>query len=224
MSIHDGHRERMKKRFLRYGLDNFDDHNVLELFLFYAIPRRDVNPIAHCLIKTFGGLTNVFDASIEELVRIPGMTESAAALIRLIPHVCRRYLVEQEAVTTTINSVEAAGRYIAPYFAYEKEEVVYLLCLDNMRGIICCNELSRGVVNSAEISVRKVMELVLSRKAASVILAHNHPNGIAYPSKEDSVTTELISTAMRSVGVELTDHLVFAKDDFVSMRDSGLIR
>lgn len=222
-SIHGGHRSRLKQRFLQHGLDSFDGHQVLELLLFYAIPRRDVNPIAHDLMRQFGNLSAVFHASVEELCKVSGITENAATLIRMIPSISRRYLIDKEADIKIIDSVETAGQYIMPYFSYEQDEVTYLLCMDNMRRVICCTEMSRGNVNSVEISGRRVMEEVLVRRASAVILAHNHPGGMAFPSREDEVTTQHIAKMLNSVGVELTDHLVFADDDFVSMYDSGLL-
>lgn len=223
MSVHDGHRERLKRQFLEHGLDTFNDHNVLELLLFYAIPRRDTNPIAHELMDHFGSLEAVFDASAEELSSVPGLGENSATLLKLIPAVGRRYAIDKAKMDHILNTTDDAGAYLVPRFMFERDEVVYVVCLDAKHKIICCTELSRGVVNSAEVNIRKLTELVLNKNASSIILSHNHTSGIAIPSVEDEVTTRHIRDAMRNIGVELIDHIVVAGEEYVSMRDSGML-
>lgn len=154
MGVHDGHRARMKARFVRNGLDNFDDHSVLELLLFYAVPRRDVNELAHALLDHFGTLDAVFEASCEDMMRVPGVGENVATLLTLIPQVGRRYQMAKRRQQTILRSSEDAGNYLVPLYLYERTEVVYLLCLDAKCGLISCKEVGRGVVNAAEVSVR----------------------------------------------------------------------
>lgn len=223
MSIHEGHRERLKERFRKYGLENFDDHNVLELLLVYAIPRKDVNPIAHALLDKFGSLETVFEASVEELCAVPGVGEGAATIIRLIPQVSRRYMIAKGAAHDVIRNSTDAGAYLVPRYMYERDEVVYMLCLDAVGQVSCCRELSRGVVDSAEISIRKIVETALNYKASGVILAHNHVSGLAIPSAEDEITTRKVAKALELVGVELSDHIVVAGEDYISMADSGIL-
>lgn len=223
MGIHDGHRDRMKQRFSEYGLDNFDDHNVLELLLFYAIPRADTNPLAHTLIKRFGSLAGVFEAPVEELKKVPGIGDNASLLLSLIPQVSRRYMMSKSTMDDILDSSQSAGRYIQPFFTYERHEVVYMICLDAKRRVICCRKMSSGNVNSAEVSVRKIAETALMQNATSVIVAHNHTSGIALPSSEDERTTLQLKAALALVGIELSDHIIVAGDDFVSLADSGLL-
>lgn len=222
-NIHDGHRERMKQRFAEHGLDNFDDVNVLELLLFYARSRCDTNVVAHALLDRFNTLDGVFEAPLEEVKKVAGVGENTAIFLKLIPQVSRRYMRAKNSGGTIISSSAAAGKYAVPLFMYEKDEVVYLICLDSKCRVICCRELSRGVVNSAEVSIRKVVEQAINHNAASVILTHNHTSGMAIPSREDEMTTQRIATALRLVGIALNDHIIVAGDDFVSMADSGLI-
>ena len=224
MNIHEGHRLRMKQRFLNHGLDNFDDVNALELLLFYAAPRRDTNVLAHALLDRFGSLSGVLEASEEELGSVSGVGENAAALLRLIPALSRRYMVDKTPDTEPVDTPTAAGRYFVPRFAYEKEEVVLALLLDARKRPQLCQELSRGVVNAAEINARRLAELVLSHHASAVILAHNHPSGVAMPSAEDETTTAKLRRAMDLLGVELCDHIIVAGCDYMSMREGGLIR
>lgn len=123
MGVHDGHRARMKARFVRNGLDNFDDHSVLELLLFYAVPRRDVNELAHALLDHFGTLDAVFEASYEDMMRVPGVGENVATLLTLIPQVGRRYQMAKRRQQTILRSSEDAGNYLVPLYLYERTEV-----------------------------------------------------------------------------------------------------
>lgn len=224
MGVHDGHREKMKNKLLEQGLDVFDDHNVLELLLFYSMPRKDTNPLAHELLNHFGSLEAVFEAPAEELSKINGIGENTITLLKLIPEVSRRYFIDKNKFDNILDSSKKAGDYLIARYMYERDEVVYVLCLDSKCKVICCKELFRGVANSAEISVRKIAELALAKNATSIIISHNHTSGIALPSIEDEIATKRIKTALASMGIALSDHIIVADDDFVSMADSGLLR
>jgi DNA repair protein RadC len=224
MNIHEGHRDRMKQRFLQHGLENFDDHNVLELLLFFAQPRGDVNPTAHALLDRLGSLAAVFDAPIDELTKIPGIGETTAVFIKLIPQVSRRYLMSRSSYDDILNSTQKAGEYLLPRFYAERDEIVYMVCLDAKCKVLNCKLLFRGGVNSANVSIRKIVENALLYNSTSVIIAHNHTSGIALPSQEDKATTRRIEEALRAVDVILADHIVVADDDYVSMADNGFFR
>ena len=224
MGVHDGHRDRLRARFLEYGLDNFNDLNALELLLFYAIPRRDTNEIAHALLECFGSLEGVFYASERELLQVPGIGTNAAALIRLVPQLMKKSALSRPDRREVIMNSSDAGRYFVPRFMYEQDEVVDLLCLDGQKRVIKCAEMGRGVVNCVETSIRRIVETALKYKSSSVILAHNHPDGLALPSSEDDMVTKQVSTALALVGVSLEDHIIVAGDDFVSFADSGIMR
>lgn len=223
MSIHDGHRKRLKNRFLEQGLDGFDDHNVLELFLFYTLPRQDTNPIAHALLDRFGTLDAVFEAPVEELSKVAGIGENSAAFLKLVPAVARRYEMERNRPEEIIDSSEKAGAFLVPLYMLERDEVVYVMCLDAKGKLLCCKELFRGVANTTEISLRKIAELALSKNASSIIISHNHTSGIALPSAEDERTTKLIKDTLERIGIALKDHIIVAGDDFISMADSRLL-
>lgn len=224
MSIHAGHRQRLKERFCAEGLDNFSDVQVLELLLFYAIPRQDTNPIAHQLLAHFGSLSQVLDAPVEELEKVPGVGHNAATFLALVTAVGRYYLVNRNEKNRILTSIQACGDFLMPHFYGIRNEKVMLLCLDAKCKVLCCREVGEGSVNSAGISVRKIVEVALAVNATSVVLAHNHPSGIALPSDEDKKTTERIATALEMVDVILADHIVVADDDYVSMVHSGLYR
>ena len=221
MSIHDGHRQRLKQRFLEEGLDSFTEIQALELLLFYCIPRKDTNPIAHALINRFGSLSQVLEAPVEELTKIPGISLNAATLLHLHRQMARYYLVNRITKNTILSTIEDCAAYLMPHFYGRKMETVFLLCLDAKCKVLCCKEVGEGSVNSAGISVRKIVETALNANATTVVLAHNHPSGVALPSDEDIQTTRRIAGALNAVEIHLADHIIVADDDYVSMAQSG---
>ena len=224
MSIHNGHRQRLKDRFRREGLDNFDELYVLELLLYYCIPRVDTNPIAHRLLDHFGSLTAVLDADREELERIEGMGQNASTFLSLITQVGRYYQVKRSEPGEILRTTEQCGNYLVPYFFGREKETVFLLCLDAKCKVLCCKKVGEGSVNSASIPIRRVVELALSANATSVVLAHNHPSGLAIPSADDILTTQRVAAALDAVEIFLTDHIVVSRDDYVSMVQSQYYR
>ncbi len=221
VSIHKGHRERLKQQFLEKGLENFTDIQVLELLLFYAIPQKDTNPIAHALLDHFGRLSNVLDADVEELTKVPGISDHSATLLALVTQLCRYYQVDSAQKMEILTNLDACGAYLVPRFFGRTEETVFLLCLDAKCKVLCCKEVGQGSVNSASISIRKIVETALSSNATTVVLAHNHPSGVAVPSHEDVLTTRRVAAALSAVEVHLADHVVVAEGDYVSMVQSG---
>ena len=208
MGLHDGHRQRKREQFLRHGLEGFTDHEVLELLLFYAIPRQDTNETAHSLLKKFGSLQ--------------GVGENAAAFLSLLPAAMRRVSLSggEETILTSVN---AAGAYFSRLLCGERREVLYLVCLDSKGKVLGCNRLSSGTVSAAPVSVREVVEVALRCDASRVLLGHNHPSGVALPSDEDRQITLQIRQALATMDIVLVDHIVVADGDFVSMAASGMI-
>ncbi|WP_298031903.1 DNA repair protein RadC [uncultured Dysosmobacter sp.] len=223
MGIHDGHREKMRKRFLQSGLDAFADHEALELLLYYAIPRRDTNPIAHALMERYGSLPAVLSAPVEDLRKVEGIGESGAILLKLVPQLTRKARLASAAQETVLNSSERAGAYLMERFSDERNEVIYQLCLDRKGKLIACKRLSEGSVTNAELNTRQVVENAILTSASVVILSHNHPSGLALPSEEDYAATNRIRAALAAIGVELADHIIVSDGDFVSMADSGYL-
>ncbi len=219
-----GHRRRVKERFLAEGLDNFNEAHVLELLLFYAIPRRDTKPIAKALIAKFGSFPQVMEAPVDELKKIEGIGENAAAFLKLVAETGRYYQVKKESSVNILLDSEAYGKYLVPRFRNLRDENVLMLCLDAKGKLLCCREVGKGSVNASSISTRRIAEIALGVNATAVVLAHNHPSGIAIPSAEDLSTTLQIAQALRAVDVILLDHIVVADEDYVSMAQSGCFR
>ena len=224
MSVHAGHRKRLKERFRQEGLDSFDELHVLELLLFYCIPQKDTNLLAHELLDRFGSLPQVLEATAEELEKVPGVGEHVSTLLTLITDISRYYMVSRSARFDVLLTNEQCGDYLLPYFVGRRDETVFMLCLDAKCKVLCCKEVGRGSVNSAGVPVRRVVETALGVNATTVILAHNHPSGLAIPSSEDIITTRRIAIALDAVGIVLAAHIVVADDDFVSMVDSAYYR
>lgn len=224
MGVHDGHRQRVKERFRKEGLDSFNDINVLEFLLFYCVPRIDTNELAHRLLDTFGSFSGVLDAPIEELEKVKGMGSSAATFLSFVSAVSRYYHVEQGKAGKIANDLDDCAKLLVPKFMGRRDELVYLLCMDPKGKVICCRLIGEGTVCSTNISVRKVAEVALAVNATSVILAHNHPNGLAVPSVEDVQTTLLIAKSLKALDIALVDHIVVAGDKYASMVGSKMLR
>lgn len=221
MSIHDGHRDRIRRRFLEEGLDQFTDVQVLEFLLFYCIARQDTNPIAHRLLDSFGSLSQVLEAPVEELRKVEGIGENTAVFLHLVTQVGRYYLTDRASKAKVLPTLESCAQYLQTFFFGRNVETVYLLCLDAKCKMLCCKKISEGDVNSTSLSVRKVVETALNTNASSVVLAHNHPGGMAIPSNEDIQTTRRIAAALQAVDVHFIDHILVTDDDYVSLLQSG---
>ncbi len=222
MPTNDGHRQRVKNRFLSEGLDHFDEEHVLELLLFYCIPRKDTKPLAKTLIEQFGSLSQVLEAPPEVLQKVPEVGANVATFLSLITEVGRYYLVNRCDAGKILDTTEKYGKYLLPHFFGRRNETVFLLCMDAKCKMLCCRELGGGSVNSTSISVRQIVEVALGVSASMVVLAHNHPSGIAVPSGQDVLVTQRVAAALAAVEVALVDHIVVADEEFVSMVQSGL--
>lgn len=222
-SVHDGHRARRKAQFREHGLDVFTDHGALELLLFYAVPQKDVNPLAHRLLDRFGSLEGVFSAPPEELEKVDGIGEHAATLLTLIFPLVRRVYIESGKYGVPLCGSEQLGRYFRGLFFGVRQEIFYEACLDAKGKLLRCCKIADGSVSDVHINMRGVVENALRCQASAVALAHNHPSGIALPSPDDNATTLMAYNALHTVGIELIDHIIVADGDFVSLRDNGLL-
>lgn len=216
-SVHEEHRKRLRARFLAEGLDNFEPHNVLELLLFYAIPRRDTNVIAHHLINKFGSISAVFEADIDELASVDGIGEYSATLLKLIQQVTRYYAIDSCKPHTTYDTAEKVGDFLIAKFTGETVEKVYLLSLSSSYRLISCDLVSEGCVNASEIILRKIADTALSANASMAILAHNHPGGSVKPSGDDLSATCEVFKMLKRMNIPLLEHFVVAGDEYSTM-------
>lgn len=205
------------------GLEGMPDHKALELLLFFAKPQGDLNPLCHALIDHFGTFSGVLNATPEQLMAVPGLGEHSALLIKLVTAIGARYMEDQSKIGDLIDSSNKLLELFAPYFFGSRYEKGYLACLDGKRKLLSCRQLDEGTVDSANISIRKMMEIAMACNASYIILAHNHVSGIAWPSNADILTTRQVHEAFKRVGIGLIDHVIFCSDDMVSMRDSKMM-
>ena len=216
-NVHAGHRERVREKYLKGGLDSFADHEVLELLLFYANPRGDTNPIAHELIRKFGSVSQVFDASYDDLITVKGVGEAAATLITLMPGIFRRYSQDKADSVKFINNTDAAAEFLMPRFVGMNNERVGVLFLDVKGRVKNFVFVSDGSLRFAHIDMRRVAQLSLQNNADSVIVAHNHPEGIAAPSRSDIETTKLLINALGVINIRVADHIIISDKEYFSM-------
>lgn len=222
--LHTGHRKRLRMRFLKEGLDGFEDHQVLELLLFQAVPRLDTNPIAHRLMKRFGSLSAVLEADPKDLASVEGVGENAAVFLSMIPQVTRRYFYDRVRHSRMpLNTSEAAAEYLVPLMAGRSEEVFYVICLDSQLRALYPALISEGTVKDALVHPRKVAEAAVRHKAASVILAHNHPAGSVKPSSHDHKLTRSLVQALGGINVQVVDHVIVAGELIYSFSREGTL-
>ncbi len=207
----------MKAQFRQHGAERFESHQLLELLLFYGVPQKDTNPLAHRLLKEFGSLNNVFNASFDDLCRVDGISEHTATLLMLCGQLLPRcYSERQEHAPLTTQT--ALVEFLRPHFINQPKEKLVLLCLNNRQEPLDCSVVSQGSLTATEASVREVVERVIRANATAVVLAHNHPAGHPVPSVEDVNFTKSLSHTLRQIDVALVDHLIFSGKEYLSVR------
>lgn len=220
---HQGHRRRLKERFRQTGFEDFEKHEMLELLLFYGIPQKDTNSLAHSLLEQFGSLSGVFDASYEDLLKVQGISENSATLIKLIPQLAGAYLGDRNDPGLILDSVEKAGVFLLSKYIGVTNERVYLLCLDNKCKLLNCTLAGEGSLSRVNFQPRQILQQALQCSASSIILGHNHPYGTALPSDADVLMTRQLFEMAQVLEITLRDHIIVAGDDFVSLAQSGFL-
>lgn len=218
---HHGHRERVYNRFLREGLDNFEEHQALELLLFFAKPRCDTNPLAHTLIEEFGGFAQVLDAPINQLMKIKGVGLVCAVLLKLIPAMGRYYYISRDKNIQQICSDEEAVQFFISRFHGYTEERFMVAFLDDKRKVLRCMTLAEGIRNAVAVNSSRIVTEAVLAGATNVILAHDHPGGVALPSDNDLWLTAQIARMLQTVNISLCDHVIISEGDGISFASSG---
>lgn len=206
---------------LQNGLEGLPDHNILEFLLFYCFPRGDTNLLAHSLIDRFGSFPGVLDATPDELMQVKGVGEITAALLCNLTGIWRAYQLGKLEPGQILDNTERIGAYLQTLFAGRAVETLVMLCLDMKMKLLSHNIVAIGVVDGVAFPVRKMVEIALSQRAATIVIGHNHPGGLALPTPNDQHATEQLLTALTPLGIRLYDHLIICEDDFISLRDSG---
>ncbi len=222
-SVHSGHRQRLREKYMHNGLEPFADHEVLELLLFFAIPMRDTNELAHRMIKEFGTLYNLFDSSPQEISRRCKVSLSTGVLISMIPAIYKRYAASKWSKRPELDSSKKAGEYAISLFIGETNECFYMLCLDNQSRLIFPALVSRGTIDETQVYPRQIVEMALKYNAASIILVHNHPGSTLAPSKNDIDATRKIMEALHPINVTVVDHIIVAGVKYYSFSEKRLM-
>ena len=223
-NMHKGHRERLKNRFLKEGLSAFEDHQVLELLLYYGIPYKDTNGTAHELLRQYGSLSAVLEADANDLVKIAQIGNNTAVLLKLIPEITKRYFHDRWKDRPGIDNTTKAGQYAITLFVGEENEIFYLICLNAQNQVNMAVPVFKGTINEAPVYPRLIIENALRYHANGVILAHNHPGGSVQPSRADIEVTEKLNAALNMVAIHLIDHIIVAGPQYLSFAERGLLQ
>jgi len=222
-SVHKGHRERVLQKFINHGFVPFTDYEVLEFLLFYAIPYKDTNVLAHRLIDKFGSIKAVMEAEHFELASVNGIGDRAAALIVMLRELYK-YISTSQYTNDILYTSEVSGEFCINYFKNHVEENFILISTDLKRRIKCIDVISRGNETETAFYPRNVVKAVVKNRAACVILAHNHPGNNAEPSSNDLIITEKIANLLRGLGVTVIDHIICSGNKYISFSDKGYLK
>jgi len=218
---HEGHRERMLDKLRRCGVEAFDDEQMMEMLLYLTIPRNDTKGMARKLLREFGSFSRVLDATIPELTQINGVGAKTATMIKLVQESFKVYYRDKCDVDMLMDSVDKYGTYLVCRMFGITEEVVGVVCLDGRNRFLAYKQLATGVTIGVETGTRKIVEAVLKCGAAGVVLTHNHPSGLLFPSEEDLKATQLIKSLLETIDVRLLDHVIVSGDEYMSMFQWG---
>lgn len=213
----EGHRARLRKKYLKCGIEGFHDYEALELFLTYAIQRRDVKPIAKELLAEYKTVANIVDADPQELAEFDGIGENSAILLKLIRDLSVIYLRERLEKKDIISGTEEFQKYARMKLAGFKEERMLVVYLDSQNQIIDSEINAVGSVDYVSVYPRKILERVIVLKATGILLAHNHPSGKLTPSNNDIIMTRQISDVLKPIGIAMRDHLIVSKQGCYSL-------
>lgn len=219
-NIHDGHRERVRQKFLKTKLAGFADHEKLELLLFYARPGIDTNEMAHNLLKKFRTIGGVFDASVEQLKEIHGINDATAVLIKLIPEMSKEY-INSKSKLMVMDNYKTVCDFFKNQFVGERNEIIKVACVDDRLRLIACETIAEGTPGSALVNIRRLVEFTYKHNCGSIIMAHNHPNGDMLPSDEDLKVTKNMYKFLKPIGIDLIDHIIVAGGQAISLKELG---
>jgi DNA repair protein RadC len=212
----------VKQEFRENGLDHFQTHRVLELMLYYCVPQKDTNPLAHRLIDRFGSFAGVLAAPYELLLEVDGVGQEVATYLRLLEACTKRYMVETYSSHDVILTTKDAKEYMQYRFLSDAVECVLLVCLNQSGKVTYAKKIAQGTLERVDIIPSDVVKTCLRANAVKAVLAHNHPGGFCNPSRKDLNTTHFLDTALMQVDVELFDHIIVASDGVFSLKENGM--
>lgn len=217
--IHKGHRERLKRKFINKNGEDFESHELLELLLFYALPQKNTNEIAHRLLLHFGSLAGVLEADINDITAIDGIKEHSAILLKIQLAMLRAYMQEKYELKNRVLTKETMPSYIKSLFFGRKDEAMFAVMLDGEGRIITTVKLSEGTKHKTPLYTRELIKKAIEANADSVILVHNHPSGNSQPSESDLKTTKIAEEALSYVNVRLLEHIIVAGENQTAIKE-----
>ncbi|MDR3112208.1 MAG: DNA repair protein RadC [Elusimicrobiota bacterium] len=222
-SYNNGHRQRVKERFLQSGFANWQEYEILEFALFFALPQKDTKKIAKDLIEKFGSLKQVVDASLNELIASNLLGEHSAFLIKFLKNFSSLYLQLKIKSTNSITSSQEAVNFLSATLSGAKTESLYILILNSANKVTDCLEIESGTVNSSVVIPRKIAKIALEKNAVSVIMSHNHPGGNLKPSQSDIEATKNVKAALETVDILLLDHIIICNENYYSFKEHMMV-
>lgn len=221
-NVHEGHRKRMKEGFLKAGMEGLNDHQKLELLLFYIFRQKDTNKIAHELLDEFKSFSRVFDAEYEDLIEVDGMGPKSAQFIKIVSGIIKTYVNDSYSKGGIISTGNDAIEYVRHLFMGRETECIYLLCMGNNGKVLYCKRVVEGTPETVSITPSDLIKKALRANAVKAIIAHNHPHGICNPSSQDLRTTSILYNEFSRVDIELCDHIIVAPDGIYSMNNNNM--
>jgi len=218
-----GHRQRLRERFRKHGLENFQDYEVLELLLLFVARQKDMKPVAKRLVERFGFFQAVLDAPDEELLAVEGLGESGLTLLKLARAAAARYLAQSSQMNIAPQNLSELVSYCRVQMGALSHEQFRLFSLNAGFVLVGEDVIAEGTIDQAAVYPRKVIEIAIKRGAITLIFVHNHPGGDCSPSEMDKTITRALTLAARSVNIQVFEHLIVSSQGFFSFRENGLL-
>ena len=207
-TLHKGHRRRLKKRYLNEKGDGFCDHELIELLLFFGVPRKNTNEMAHELYERFGSISGIASASVDELKMVNGIGDNTAVLLKLVMSFAKRIAAEQKVEKKRLDTLKKLVEYAESFVFGSTGEQVYLILMDSSLRVIDAKLVAVGTIDETKPLIRTILELSILKRASAIALAHNHPNGGVEASQADVEFTTLLKRELDVVGIRFVEHVI----------------
>lgn len=221
-NIHDGHRQRIISKYKENGINAFDDHEILEILLYFVHVQKDTNTLGHVLLNEFHNLDGVFSAKYDDLLKIDGVGPKTALLINFIGQI-RNRISQKPVKNKVLTDAHVTGEYCCSFLKDLSTERLIVLCVNASRTVISVDTVSNGDFGASAVDIRKIVEIALKHNAIGVVLAHNHPGDTTHPSSSDVTVTNQIITVLEGMNISVIDHIICSGDDYTSMSERGML-
>ena len=222
-NVHEGHRDRMRRRYLEGGPDGFANHELLEMLLYGTIPRGDTNEIAHHLLDEFGTIANLIEADPYEIAKTSGIGIKSAVFLSLLHELVCRYEGEKREPKEALTSIARAVEYSSMLLAFRPTERFYAVFLDSRRQVVHTSKIAEGTISEAMVSPRLIVEKALRYQSTGVLLCHNHPGGNVRPSREDIELTVRLRNMLEPLGIMIMDHVIIGENQYFSFFENDML-